>query len=404
MRIQSLLDSPGLLDSRRGLGYAGRTAFTRLSDFIAPYEARIAQFLFICAALMLACTAQADTLTLANGDRLSGTIVASDGKQVTLKTDYAGTITVNGTVAVQGTITVQWSAVRQVTSTAPLYVVTPQGATVGGIVTTEGADLVVTPSSGTPERIPLANATVIRGQGEETSYERSLHPGLLEGWQTNTSLGFALARGNSRTTNLNFGFNAGRTTFHDKLTAYVDSIYASSGLEVAPGVTAGVTANDIRGGALYQHNIRDSAFAYGSADFEYNELQFLNLRSILGLGAGYHLIKQPDTTLDVFAGGNYTRESYSIGILRSVAALTIGDTLKHQLGKTSLLNETFEFYPELTHLGQYRFAFDMSIATKIRQWIGWQNTISDRYISDPVPGTVSNDLIFSTGFNLIFNH
>ncbi len=64
----------------------------------------------------------------------------------------------------------------------------------------------------------------------------------------------------------------------------------------------------------------------------------------------------------------------------------------------------FEFYPELTHLEQYRFAFDMSIATKIRQWIGWQNTISDRYISDPVPGTVSNDLIFSTGFNLVFNH
>ncbi len=169
MRIQSLLDSPGLLDSRRGLGHAGRTAFTRLSDFIARYEARIAQFLFICAALMLACTAQADTLTLANGDRLSGTIVASDGNQVSLKTDFAGTITVNGTVAVQGTITVQWSAVRQVTSTAPLYVVTPQGATVGGIVTTEGAHLLVTPSSGTPERIPLANATVIRGQAEETS-------------------------------------------------------------------------------------------------------------------------------------------------------------------------------------------------------------------------------------------
>ena len=30
--------------------------------------------------------------------------------------------------------------------------------------------------------------------------------------------------------------------------------------------------------------------------------------------------------LDLFAGGNYTRESYSTGILRSVAAATVGDT------------------------------------------------------------------------------
>jgi len=107
--------------------------------------------------------------------------------------------------------------------------------TVGGVVTTEGTDLVVTPASGAPQRIPLANATTIRSQSEETTYEHSLHPGILESWQTNTSVGFALAEGNSHTTNLAVGFNATRGTLHDKLTAYMNSIYASSGLVVAPG-------------------------------------------------------------------------------------------------------------------------------------------------------------------------
>lgn len=34
----------------------------------------------------------ADQITLTNGDRLTGTIVKSDGKELTLKTDYAGEV------------------------------------------------------------------------------------------------------------------------------------------------------------------------------------------------------------------------------------------------------------------------------------------------------------------------
>jgi hypothetical protein len=319
-------------------------------------------------------------------------IVKSDGKELVLKTDAADTVTL------------EWSAVRQITSTALLYVVTPQGTTVNGIVTMEGNNLVVTPATGTPERIPLANVSTLRSQSEETVYERSLRPGIFESWQVNSSLGFGLARGNSHTTNLAVGLNATRKTMHDKLTAYMNSIYASSGLVVTPGITAGVTANDIRGGVMYQHDISGRIFAYGSADFEYNELQFLDLRSILGGGAGYHVIAQTDTTLDLYAGANYTRESYATGLRRNIAALTIGDLFRYQLGKATTYNEQLDIYPELSHVGQYRFALDISLATKIKAWLAWQSTVSDRYISDPIPGTVGNDFIFSTGLNFSFSH
>jgi hypothetical protein len=362
---------------------------------------RTARGLLLLVSITCAFNAHADTVTLANGDRLTGMIVKSNGKQLTLKTDYAGC---SDEPAKGCMITLQWPAIRQITSSGPLYVVTPQGATVGGTVTTEGNDLVVRPTSGAPQRIPLANASTLRSQGEETAYERSLHPGIFESWQTDSSLGLGLARGNSHTTNLALGFNATRETLHDKLTAYVNTIYASSGLVVAPGVTAGVTANDIRGGAMYQHDIFARAFAYGSGDFEHNALQFLDLRSIWGAGAGYHVIKEMETTLDLFAGANYTRESYAIGIRRNVAALTIGDLFRHQFGKNTTLNESLDIYPELSHLGEYRFALDISLATKINPWLAWQSTVSDRYISDPIPGTVSNDFIFATGFNFTFNH
>jgi hypothetical protein len=64
----------------------------------------------------------------------------------------------------------------------------------------------------------------MRSHPEETAYERSLHPGVLESWQINSSLGFGLARGNSHNTNLAVRFNAARDTLHDKLTAFMNSI------------------------------------------------------------------------------------------------------------------------------------------------------------------------------------
>jgi hypothetical protein len=74
--------------------------------------------------LFLASEAGADTLILNNGDHLTGTITGSDGKQITFKTDYAGEIKV------------QWSALKELTSDKPLYIVTPEKKTLNGNVTT----------------------------------------------------------------------------------------------------------------------------------------------------------------------------------------------------------------------------------------------------------------------------
>ena len=47
---------------------------------------------------------------------------------------------------------------------------------------------------------------MLRSPAEQAAYEKSLHPGLLEGWNGGLNLGFAVTRGNSETKNLNIGF------------------------------------------------------------------------------------------------------------------------------------------------------------------------------------------------------
>jgi len=46
----------------------------------------------------------------------------------------------------------------------------------------------------------------------------------------------------------------------------------------------------------------------------------------------------------------------------------------------------------------------MGTATKINKWLAWQTAVSDRYLSNPIPGTKSNDIILTTGLNFSFKH
>ncbi|MGH9692176.1 MAG: DUF481 domain-containing protein [Candidatus Acidiferrales bacterium] len=356
-------------------------------------------FVLAVGVLSMVTAAGADTLTLKNGDHLTGTVVSSDGKQVTLKTDYAGDMKI------------QWSDVQDLNSTEPLYVVTPDHKTVNGNLTLEGTDLVVHTASAGEVRVPLSRITVVRSAADEQAYENSLHPSLLEQWKGGIDVGFALARGNSDTTNLNTAFTADRKTLSDEIGMNLSSIYATSGATASGGAT-GVTANEILGGVHYNHNISKSLFAFVSGDFTHDALQDLDVRAIYSAGLGWHAINTPVTTLDLLGGVNYTRESYSTGatatsaafsVGRNLPGLTVGENLMHKFGASTALTEQFIFYPDLSSFSQYRFSLDSGVVTKINRWLGWQTSLSDRYVTNPpIFGTKSNDVILSTGLNVAF--
>jgi putative salt-induced outer membrane protein YdiY len=355
--------------------------------------------------LLVAIPAFADQVALKNGDRLTGSITKSDGKQLVIKTDYAGDVTV------------KFDAIQSITSTAELTV--SQGSkTVVGPVTTSGDNLVVATKAAGSVEIPKASVTVLRNPAEEVAYEKSLHPGILEGWNGGLNLGFAVTTGNSETKSLNIAFNAVRTGFHDKLTLYANSIYAVNDKIAPPQTGPQTTANSTGGGVVYNHDFSPRTFWYVSGDFFSNGLQDLDLRAILGGGGGVHLIKNAGTTLDFLAGLNYTHESFSdvpspvpppasYSYSDSLAALTVGDTFTHKLGKGTMVTQSFLLYPDLSKTGQYRGTFALGTVTKLNKWLGWQNSVRDVFDTNPpaaLPRIERNDLQISTGLNIAFTH
>jgi putative salt-induced outer membrane protein YdiY len=330
----------------------------------------------------------ADQVVLKNGDRLTGSITKSDDKTLLIKTEFAGDVTV------------QWPAIQEISSAEPLHVALSNGKTVVGPITTTNGSLAVTTSASGTVRVPKDDVTALRSDTEQTAYEKSLHPSLLQGWAGGANVGFSLTRGNSQTKNLALAFTADRKTRTDDISLYANTVYAAND---APGAVPRTTASTDQGGARYSRNLGPRLFAYGSADFQTDALQDLNLRSVLGGGLGFHAINRDRTTLDFLGGLNYTKESYTT-FSRNFAALTLGEEFSQKLGASTLLTQKFYFFPDLSQTGEYRTVFNFGSVTKLSKWLGWQNAFGDIYVTNPPVGTKKNDIILTTGLNFSFTH
>jgi putative salt-induced outer membrane protein len=353
--------------------------------------------------LGLATAVFADQITLKNGDRLTGTVVKSDGKVLVLHTEFAGDVSL------------QFAAITQITSEKELHVSTSDKRTVVGPVTSSDGKLEVATKTGGTVEVPVGSVVLIRNDAEQAAYDKSLHPGLTHGWNGGVDVGFSLARGNSETENLALALNAAHPTLNDKIILHVSSIYTDNQL-----ATPSTVADLIQAGIRYDRNINPRLFGFGAADFMSNALQDLDLRSVYAGGLGYHAIKSDGTTLDFLAGLNYTHETYSngppvtpatvpptytsYGVTNRFAALTLGEDLTHKLGKSTVITQNLYIFPDLSNTGEYRATFNFGSVTKVSKWLGWQNQFGDIYVSNPPSTAKKNDVIFTTGLNFSFTH
>jgi len=352
--------------------------------------------------------ARADQVVLKNGDHLTGKIVAGDGKTLLLKSEFAGDVTI------------QWDAITDIESTDNINITLKDGTRLSGKVTTQDGKFVVAgaPAAATPSVAAKEAIVAVRNDAEQHDFdveaEKMAHPRFNYFWRGTVDTGLALTRGNSETANFTLAAKAIRETPRDKLTVYGDYIFANNG-SVPPSVT---TANALDAGLRGDLNIHPRLFVFAFTDFQTNQLQHLDLRSVFGGGFGYHLIKAPNTTFDIFGGISYDRDSFGAYALanpapppvlllipssiQNSAEVVIGEEFDTKLSKRTTLAERFSFYPNLSHTGDYRFQLDSTISTQMKKWLSWQATFSDRYISYPPPGLKANDLLLSTGLRVIW--
>ncbi len=337
-------------------------------------------------------TGWADRIVLKNGDRLSGVIVQSDETELIIKTEFAGEVKV------------VVDAIEAIMSDDPVYITLADGQSLVGSIDSSGSQVQITTEETGQVHFQRQAIRSIRSADAQAAWEaeneRLRNPGLLDLWSGTLDAGLSLTRGNAETSTFSLGMNAVRTTARDRFSVYASSLRASNS-------TTGVslqTANAVRGGLRYDLNVSEDIFAFGLTDLEFDEFQQLDLRLTVGGGFGWHARRTDRFLFDVFGGASLNNEHFSTGLDRNSGEMPVGEEINYKLSERFSLGQKSTLFPNLSESGEYRLNFDLTALTSISSWLGWHISFSDRYLSNPVLGAESNDLLLTTGVQLKFGH
>ncbi len=218
-----------------------------------------------------------------------------------------------------------------------------------------------------------------------------------DNWRAVLGAGLSYASGNSRSNTLSLTADAVKASTLDKWTL---------GGRYLRGKNNGSTSADqLLLTGRYDRDLNTDVFAFGQGDFLRDRMANLNARLSAGVGVGYHVIKAPQTTFDVFGGVGYTYDDYQVATVVAdrtrdtygSANLLLGEESTHKLSDTTAFRQRLVLYPNLRDTGEFRGTFDAGLAVAINKRFSLTATLGYRYSSDPGSGVKKGDTLFVTG-------
>lgn len=356
------------------------------------YRSAFLPALLLAFATMLVSPAlRADTVTLKNGDHLTGTVVKLEGGKLVFKAAYAA-----------DPIVIAWDQVKDVKVDNPMVLTTKKERITVNALQATAAGVEVSGAKG-QQTVDAAGVESLRTPAEQAAFDKEQHPDWGHQWVMGLSANLGIASAASSSEQIGAAMTAVRQTKTDKTSLYFNSLYGRSN---ASGSYVD-TADTIGGGLRYDHNVNPKFFYFGSSDFLNDQLQYLDLRTALNGGMGWHAYAKKKQSLNIFAGAGWTHEQYS-GIpsvgsqINSFANFDVGEDYTAKFGKASALTESFSFYPGLSGnaSGNYQFNFATGYVTRLAGRFNWTTNFTDSYTSFPPAGVKSSSLTFTTGIGV----
>ncbi len=221
---------------------------------------------------------------------------------------------------------------------------------------------------------------------------------VLDGqWHGDISVGGSSASGNSSANTLNMRADGIRATALDQISLYALINYGSS-------TTNGVktrSADLVRLGGRYDRNINEILFAFGGGELEVNKPGGVKSRQTVNLGGGWHIVRRPETTWDLFAGVGATATKFTDGSSRNGPELLVGEESSHKLGMSTTFKQRLAVYPGSSEVGN-RATFDAGLATAIVGGWTFNAGLGLRYTSKVAPGLSKNERLLTFGFGYKF--
>jgi putative salt-induced outer membrane protein len=222
-------------------------------------------------------------------------------------------------------------------------------------------------------------------------------------WRSLFTAGASVATGNTDAKSASLGADVIKLTTMDKWSLTGSGQYARS--------DGNTTANRLAGTGLYSRDITPVWFGFGQLDLLHDAPNDLSLRTSLGSGIGYHVVKKPDQTFDLSAGMAYTMDRYRHAQLiedevrsrYNHAELLLAEESNNKLTDSTSFKQKLTIYPSVSDGDGVRTVFDAGLSVAMTKQLALTATLSHRYDSRPGAGLGKNDTLFVTGVSLRFD-
>ena len=338
-------------------------------------------FLF---AALLACplAASADEIHLKDGSKLIGTVTRIAGGKVTVKTDFAGDITVDA------------EKVKGITTAEPLNVQLASGDVAvaklqydaaAGTQSVQG-DVVGS------KPVELKQVTSSWPKGEEDPAVVALRAK----WKVRLELGLNGQTGNSEILNFNGGLTIKRETPGDRLTLYGLGRYSRDN-----GVRS---ANEIIGGANWEVDLTDRLFWYIKGELEHDEFETLDLRATVTTGLGYFVIREKESDWKIRGGVGYQHESFDNGDTENQAIVDLGWDYRRDFAPLLQYVHSLTVNPSLEDIRDVRVVMTNALEIPLEPSKSWKLRlgIKNQYDAEPEAGVERLDTFYFANVGVDF--
>lgn len=305
--------------------------------------------------LLFSGVVSADEVILANGDKLTGTIIEIKDSILSLETTYSDPIKL------------KLEAVQRMSTTEPVEIHLVDGEVLKGKITAEGEKEVAVEAGPGREAVAVALASIAA---------LNPPPAVQAAWKGNVTLGGNWQDGNTETVNLSAGANAVRRTAQDRfLLNFLYNIAEENGHR---------TAENTYGQLKYDYYLDPVWYLYLNIDMLLDKFKDINFRTSVGPGVGYQVWERDGRELAFEAGVSYTSEDRDEGEDSDWLSARLGINFLYRLFARVVFTDQFVLYPNLDDTGEYTLRNEAALVTDIGA--SWAFKFSNIWERDSDPG------------------
>lgn len=302
--------------------------------------------------------ARAAEFHLSDGSVVVGTIIRLvDGEDLVVDTAY------------MDEVTIEWDAIEEIRGTEVVDVITfDDRRFIGTVAFDEG-------------KVTIAGEDGIEVEPEEIFSIDEIKDSFWEAVEAYTDVGMNIVRGNNQVTQLNFGAGLG----------YEGRDFDTS-LDASTIINEQAETGDTRRntfGASYTHHISTSWRGGAFYQFESDEQQGLDGRSLLGGYIGNRLINSRRHRVEIYGGFAANSEKFDALPRTETPEGLLG--FAYRLRSFADMDAQLTFYPNLEDSDRLRSQFDGTMSFDLFADLDFKLTVYNRYDSAPPAGNEKND-------------